>query len=69
MKPLTKEQSVVISAYTGFLICEFSDMHEYIERIMDRPVLVHEMASEKTMAEIREAAKEDFIALAPEVES
>jgi len=63
---LTREQAAIVSAYTGYLIGPFSDMHAYIEKIMGRPVWTHEMASEKLIDQIREAAKEDFIALAPE---
>lgn len=68
MKKLTKEQAVVVSAYTGFLICDFGDMHEYIGKIMGRSVFTHEMACEEVMLEIREAAKDDFLALLPVVE-
>lgn len=68
MKKLTKEQAVVVSAYTGFLICDFGDMHEYIEKIMGRSVFTHEMGCEEVMLEIREAAKDDFLALLPVVE-
>jgi hypothetical protein len=63
---LTREQAAIVSAYTGYLIGPVSDMHAYIEKIMGRPVWTHEMASEQLMDQVREAAKDDFIALAPE---
>lgn len=31
---MTKQERVIVSAYTGFLMCNFGDMHEYIEKIM-----------------------------------
>ena len=65
MKQLTREQAAVVSAYTGYLVGSFSDMHEYIEKIMGRPVFTHEMGSQEMMDQIREAAKPDFLALVP----
>ena len=35
---MTKQEKVIVSAYTGVLMCDFSDMHEYIEKVMGRPV-------------------------------
>lgn len=29
---MTKYEAIVVSAYTGFLMCDFGDMHEYIEK-------------------------------------
>lgn len=65
MIKLTKEQAVVISAFTGVLACDFGDMHEYIEKKLGRPVFTHEMASEKVMEEIKAATKQDFLSLIP----
>lgn len=53
---------VVGSAATGHLMCDFSDMHEYIEEIMGRPVYTQEMGNDSIAAEIRERAKPDFVA-------
>ncbi len=64
MEQLTREQAAIIGAYTGYLIGPFSDMHKYIEKIMERPVFTHEMADDKIVAEIREKSKPDFLAIA-----
>lgn len=65
MTKLTKEQAAIVGAYTGFLCGSFSDMHEYIEKIMGRPIFTHEMGSEKIADEIREKSKQDFLAICP----
>jgi hypothetical protein len=65
-KKLTIEQSAVISAYTGVLCGPFGAYHEYVEKVMERPVWTHEMANPDVMAQIREAAKPDFLALCAE---
>lgn len=41
---MTKQEKVIVSAYTGVLMCDFADLHEYIEKIMGRPVWTHELA-------------------------
>ena len=63
MDRLTSEQAAIVGAFTGYLCGPFSDMHAYIERIMERPVWTHEMADKAVMEKIREAAKPDFLAL------
>lgn len=64
---MTKQEAAIIGAYTGYLIGEFSDLHEYIERIMERPVWTHEMASKALFKEIQDKAKADFMLLAEEI--
>jgi len=61
MEKLTKEQAIVVSAYTGFLCCDFSDMHKAVEEKLGRPVFTHEFAHNGE--QVREAFKGDFIAL------
>ena len=51
---------VVLSAYTGILMCDMSEVHRYIEKLLGRPVWTHELASEALWSEIKEKAKPDF---------
>lgn len=60
---MTKREAAIVAAYTGYLIGAFSDMHEYIEEVMKRPVFTHEMASPKFMESLRELVKKDFISI------
>ena len=60
---MTKREAAIVSAYTGVMLGEFSDMHEYIEEIMGRPVFTHEMGSRDISDEIKEKAKDDFCSL------
>ncbi len=65
-KRLTMEQAVIISAATGVLVAPtFAPVHEYIERLLGRPVYTHEMASELLWAAIKERAGDDLAAIAP----
>ena len=58
---MTKKEAVIISAYTGVFIGDFSSLHKYIEEKLKRPVFTHELANEKVISEIKEKSKEDFI--------
>ena len=64
---MTRRESAIISAYTGFLAGPFDAMQEYVEEIMGRPVFTHEMGSKEIAAEIKEKSKADFVALANSV--
>lgn len=62
IKPLTKEQALLLSAYTGVLLCDkFSDLHKYIEKIIGRPVLTHEMAEADFMGKLQEKLKSQIL--------
>ena len=60
---MTYRERVIVSAYTGYLMCDFSDVHHYIEQMMGRPVWTHEMADESVQKAIRKAVRQDFLAL------
>lgn len=49
---MTKQEKVIVSA-----------LHEYIEKIMGRPVWTHELADHDIMQEIKAKSKEDFMNL------
>ena len=66
MQRLTREQAAVISAYTGFLAGPFSDMHDYAEKLLHRPVWTHEFGSKKFSEELRQAAKDVFLSITAE---
>lgn len=61
---MTKYEKIVVSAYTGVLMCDFADLHKYIQEKLDRPVWAHELASKAVWAEIEKATQPEFLALA-----
>lgn len=63
---MTKQEAAIVSAYTGYLLGDFSDMHAYVEKLMDRPVFTHEMGSEVFRANLRELARPDFVSIVVE---
>lgn len=60
---MTKQEAAIVSAYTGYLIGEFHEMHKYIEKVIGRPVWTHEMASQEFAEQLRAASKDDFISM------
>ena len=60
---MTKEEKIIVSAYTGYLMCDFTSVHEYIEKVLGRPVFTHELAEKRIQKEIEEKVKPDFIKL------
>ena len=66
---MTKRESLIISAYTGYMVCkEFSDLHEFIEEVMKRPVFTHELACEQFNSELREKLKPKIVGLIENIE-
>ena len=58
---MTKQEKIIVSAYTGVLMCDFDDVHEYIQKKLDRQVFTHELADKDIQKEIEEKSKEDFL--------
>ena len=51
---MTKKEAILVSAYTGFLLTKnFSDVHEFYEELLGRPVFTHELIRDDVMREIR----------------
>ena len=63
MVKLTKEQAAVIGAFTGIVAGPFGDVHEYAEKLFNRPIFTHQFASQAFADELREKARSDFEAL------
>lgn len=61
MKRLTLDQAIVVSGYTGFLACNFSDLNADVNRRLGRPVFADEFPALK--AQIRAAYRDDFLRL------
>ena len=60
---MTKQEKLIVSAYTGVLMTDMSSLQEYIEQKLGRPVWTHELASHDVFNEIKAAVKEDFLKL------
>ena len=60
---MTKEEKLIVSAYTGFLMCDWDDLHKFIEDTLGRPVWTHELADDKVNEEIRLRLKPRFLAI------
>lgn len=61
MERLNKEQAAIISVYTGVTCCTFDHVHEYIEKLMGRPVFIHELAEPGTLETLKELSRPDFM--------
>jgi hypothetical protein len=60
---LTKDQAAIIGVYTGVTCGPFSDIQEYAERLLGRPVYTHEFASPAMQEKLAELARPDFLRL------
>ena len=65
---MTKQEKIIVSAYTGVLMCDFGDVHEYVEEKLGRPIFTHEFADKDIQKEIKEKSKEDFLKICSQEE-
>lgn len=66
IKKMTKQEKLIVSAYTGFLMTNFDDFHEYVEKLLNRPVFTHEFGLDIIINEIKAKSKADFLKLCKE---
>ena len=62
---MNKREAVIVSAYTGFLIGDFNDLHKYIEEILKRPVFTYELPFLED--EMKRLSKPDFVKLSENI--
>lgn len=60
---MTYQEKIIVSAYTGYLMCDFNDVHKYIEEKLGRPIYTHELVSLDVELEIANKVRPDFLAL------
>lgn len=63
---MTDREKAIVMAHTGVCMLtgdKFKIFHKYVEDIMGRPILTHEMGIGSIADEIKEKSKADFIAL------
>ena len=65
---MTKNEKLIISAYTGVLMTNMDELHQFIEQKLGRSVWTHELAHKAVVDEIKEAVKDDFLKLCAEGE-
>ena len=61
---MTKKEKAIIMAYTGYALLtgeDFRIYHEYITKLLGRPIFTHELANKSVMDEIQDKSKNDFI--------
>ena len=61
---MTDREKAIVMAYTGITMLsgeKFQIFHEYIEKILGRPVFTHELGNKLVSAEIRKKSRADFL--------
>lgn len=60
---MTEKERVIVTAYTGILMSGLTNFYKYAEEKLNRPVFTHDLIKEEVWNELKEASKEDFLAL------
>lgn len=67
-KRLTRRQAAVIGAFTGISCGPFEDIHEYVDSLPGfKGIGTISFAMEAVWARIKEACREDFLAICSEL--
>lgn len=60
---MTKKEAAIVSAYTGFMLGEFTYLHKYVEFLLGRPVFKHEFANTGFVDKVKDLAYNDFVSI------
>lgn len=58
---LTKEQAIIVSAYTGCTAINFGFIQQAVEKKLGHPVWTHEFANQAFIQKVQDAFREDFL--------
>lgn len=58
---LTKEQAVIVSAYTGYMMCDTPDLLDYLSKKLGREIAIDDLFNDPNLRqEAEDASFEDF---------
>lgn len=60
---MTKEERLIVTAYTGVMMVEEDEFYDYLETLLGRPVYAKELNSEEFVNTIIDKVKDDFMKL------
>lgn len=60
---MTKEEKLIVTAYTGILMVDRNEFLDYVEKLLNRPILAKEVDTEEFANEVFDAVKDDFAKL------
>ena len=60
---MTKNERLLVTAYTGVMMVEEAEFYDYLEELMGRPILAKELNSEEFVSSVIDAVKDDFMKL------
>lgn len=60
---MTKEERLIVTAYTGVFMVEEEEFYDYLETLLGRPILAKELKSEEFVGQVINAVKDDFAKL------
>lgn len=63
---MTKQEKLIVSAYTGILMVDWDEFHKFAEELLGRPIYTHEFDKEEVVEEILGKVKDDFMKLCEE---
>lgn len=57
---MTKQERVIVTAYTGVLMCKLSDLLKYANTVFGRTVYLAELKKPEVLQRLKDFAKVDF---------
>jgi hypothetical protein len=60
---MTKEERLIVTAYTGVLMVDRDEFLDYAEQLLGRPILAKEVETEEFADAIVNAVTDDFVKL------
>ena len=58
---MTKKESAIITAYTGYLIGDIRDFYTYVKELTGESYMTHQYADRELINRIKALAKQDFM--------
>lgn len=58
---MTKHEKMIVSAYTGILMVDFREFHEWVEEFLGHPVWSHEFTLSDFWDSLKAKVEDEFV--------
>ena len=66
---MTKPEKLIVSAYTGVLMVDFNEFHQFAEKVLKRPIEEYEFVIRSTWNILKKKTEKKFLELCKEKEN
>ena len=58
---MTKREKIIVTAYTGILMCDLEEIYEYAKECENKNIFTHDFANKNLWERLKKYSREEFL--------